>query len=404
MKRIFVLVSFASISLAAEDLVVETLEGPITATEVAAFKRHMASAPVPGDNLRNSMVYGSGGMAVQSLGRIYEISGDRELLDRMLCFTDAMLAGRNDPEKGLVLWTGRRDPVWPNAVPAEGKRAYAGTETGDIVGHIAYAAKLILERPELGATKVPDGDPLAFGATYRERAQHYVREMDRTIDEFVMKHIVRPGSLRYYSPDSPEYVAATRPGSANRPVPWNQQTMLNHGFQRLAECHDLLDDDEERMKRYDAIVQASVDWFFEMVERIEVNGHPCYRWTYAAEKPMVHFEDSAHGGYDVGGLCRAEASGRYGVTPEMLRPFGNTVLHLMARPGHRFTARTDGTHVGDRPPGTIRGYWIDLCEYTPELLPILHEANRGRIKGSPDTAANLLRVRHRLAAKDKKPD
>ena len=207
---------------------------------------------------------------------------------------------------------------------------------------------------------------------------------------------MRPDSLRFFTPGSPAYDEATRLGSSNLPVPWNQQAMLTNGFIRLAECHALLGDDPERVKRYDAIVQASVNWFFEMAQRITVNGHECYRWTYAAEDPMKHLEDTAHGGYDVGGLCRAYVSGRYGIKAEILKPFANTVLYVMARPGHTFTGRTDGGSAGSRPPGTIRGNWIDLCEFAPELLPILYEANRGRIKGSPDTTANLLWQKHRL--------
>jgi len=115
------------------------------------------------------------------------------------------------------------------------------------------------------------------------------------------------------------------------------------------------------------------------------------------EDPMRHFEDSAHGGYDVGGLYRAYVSGRYRITAEQMKPFANTVLQVMARPGPTFTGRTDGEAAGKRPPGTLRGHWIDLCEFAPELLPLLHQANRGRIKGSADTTANLLWARHRIA-------
>jgi hypothetical protein len=399
MKPLLLAVAIATFSplQAAEELIVEKLTGPVTAAEVQAFKGFMRTVPVPKDNQHNAMVYGSGGTAAESLGRMLEISGDRELLDLMLRFTDAMLAARNDPKTGVIIWTGEREPVWPNAVPKEGKRAYAGTETGDVIGHIAYAARLILQNAPWASGKVPDGDPCGFGATYRERAVRYVHDLDHTIDTFVIKWLVRPDSLRFFTPNSPAYEDATRPGSAGLPVPWNQQTMLNNGFQRLSECHALLGDDPARMKRYDAIVQAAMDWFFEKVQRIKVDGHECYRWTYAAEDPMKHFEDTAHGGYDVGGLYRAYLSGRYGIKSEMLQPFANTVLHIMARPGNTFTGRTDGGSAGKRPPGTLRGPWIDLCEFAPELLPILHTANRGRIKSSPDTTANLLWTRQRLA-------
>lgn len=391
--------TFLSSLYAAESLIIEKLEGEVTAAEVRAFKSFMREVQVPTDNLRNAMVYGNGGMAVESLGRVFEISGDRELIDLMLRFSDAMLAGRNDTKTGFIIWTGEREPVWPNSVPQNGKRAYAGTETGDIIGHIAYAARLILQNNSLHAEKVPDGDPHGFGATYRERAERYIQEMDHTVDTFVLRWLVRAETLRYYSPDSPAYDDASRPGSSNLPVPWNQQMMLNNGFQRLAECHALLADDAVRLKRYDAIVQTSVDWFFESATRLTVNGHECYRWTYAAEEPMKHFEDTAHGGYDICGLYRAYASGRYGITETSMKPFANTVLHVMSRPNNTFTDRTDGVHSDKRPPGTLRGNWIDLCEFAPELLPMLHAANRGRIKSSADTTANLLWARHRLETK-----
>lgn len=387
---------------AADPLIVEKLEGPVTPAEVQAFKSFMRTVPVPTDNQRNMMVYGTGGSSVESLGRMFAISGDRELLDLMLRFTDAMLAARNDPQTGVVIWTGERDPVWPNSAPAEGKQAYAGSETGDVMGHIAHAARLILQNEELANEVVPDGDPHHFGKTYLLRALRYVYDMDQTMDAFVLKWLVRPGTLRLYQPDSPAYDTASRPNSSNKPMPWNQQMMVLNGVQRLAECHALLgaDDNVARAKQLDAIVQASIDWFFESAQRVPLNGHECYRWTYAAENPMVHIEDSAHGGYDVGGLCRAHASGRYRLTAEMMRPFANTVLHIMRQPpdGHRFAGRVDGA-AGKRPPGTLRGHWIDLCEFDPALLTVFHEANKGRIKSSPDTAAYLLWQRHRLSTR-----
>lgn len=403
MRTALIIATLAFLPLlhAADPLIVEKLEGPVTPAEVQAFKSFMRTVPVPKDNQRNMMVYGTGGSSVESLGRMHAISGDRELLDLMLRFTDAMLAARNDPQTGVVIWTGQRDAVWPNSVPAEGKLAYAGSETGDVMGHIAHAARLILQNKGLAAEEVPDGDPHRFGKTYLNRALRYVRDMDHTLDAFVLKWLVRPDTLRLYQPDSPAYDAATRPNSSSRPMPWNQQMMVLNGVQRLAECHALLgaDDDVGRVRQLDAIVQASIDWFFESAQRITVNGHECYRWTYAVENPMVHIEDSAHGGYDVGGLCRAHASGRYRLSAEMMRPFANTVLHIMRQPpeGFTFAGRVDGAAAGKRGPGTLRGHWIDLCEFEPALFPVFYEANKGRIKSSADTAAYLLWQRHRLS-------
>lgn len=380
---------------AAEAMVVEEPSGPVTAREIMAFKRYMQDVPLATNNLHNAMVYGAGGEAVEALGRMFEISGDVELLDRMLAFTDRMLAARNDPKTGAVIWTGARELVWPNQATKDGQPLYSSTENGDVVGHIAYAARLILDNKKLWSEKVPGGDPLGIGATYRERAATYVRELDRTLDTFILKWLVRPDTQRCYAPNSPLYEAVTKPGAANQPVPWNQQAMLINGFQRLAECHRLLGDDAARTQRYDAIVKASATWFFEAVERHEVQGQPCYKWTYTFEQPFRHIEDTGHGGYDVTGLMRAYVSGRYGITAEQMRPFANTVRYVLAQPGNKFMGRVDGT-AGKHPPGGLGGGWIDLCEVQPNLLPVFLAANQSRIKSSPGLTANLLWAKHRI--------
>jgi len=379
----------------AAPMIVEEGAGAVTAREIQAFKVFMQAAPIPADNIRNAMVYGSGGVAVEALGRVFEISGDVEILDRMIAFTDAMLAARNDPAGGVMVWTGDRALVWPNSVAEKGKPAYSGSENGDVVGHIAYAAKLILQTKSLRDVKAPGGDTRGYGATYRQRACTYVRELDRTADTFLLKWYVRPDTLRYYTPDSPLFGAVNRPGSGSQPVPWNQQMMLNNGFQRLAECHALLGDAPDRVRQYDAIVKASVDWFFRDAERCEVKGRPCYKWGYTHEDPIKHYEDTGHGGYDVQGLSRAYASGRYGITREMMLPLANTVACVLAQPGNVYMGRVDGT-AGKHPPGGLGGGWIDLCEFLPDLYPNLYAVNRGRIKSSPALAANLLWAKHRL--------
>jgi hypothetical protein len=273
-----------------------------------------------------------------------------------------------------------------------------------VAGHVAYAAKLLLENEKLWNVKVGDGDPHRFGATYREHATRYVREMDRTLESFILTWLVQPGTLRYYTPNSALYEAAAKAGSGNRPVPWNQQTMLNNGFQRMAECHALLGDAPERVKHYEAIVKASVDWFFSSVERVTVKDHVCYKWAYVFEEPPRHSEDLGHGGEDVAGLYRAYLSGRYGITAVMMEPFANTVLFVMRTPEGKFIPRVDGVlNPHGHGPGGLGGKWLGLAEFAPELFPIVCNINRGRIKSSPEITADILWQRQRRAAPPKSP-
>src|SRR5207245_609505 len=120
---------------------------------------------------------------------------------------------------------------------------------GDIIGHIAYAAKLILSNKSIWDKKVPK-NVFGYGATYLERAKRYVLEMDKSAD-WIEKWLVNPKTLRQHWPSSELFNSDARSwGNRGRAVPWNQQMMLNNGFQRLSECHRILGDDSDRVKRY----------------------------------------------------------------------------------------------------------------------------------------------------------
>jgi hypothetical protein len=44
---------------AAPLLLIESLGGPVTAPEIAAFRAHLATVPLPSDSFGNAMVYGA---------------------------------------------------------------------------------------------------------------------------------------------------------------------------------------------------------------------------------------------------------------------------------------------------------------------------------------------------------
>src|SRR4051794_4114705 len=73
----------------APKMLIESIDGPVTQKEIDSFKQFMSQVALPVSNRGNGMVYGSAGGAVEALGDVYEISKDRQVLDRMLQFTDA---------------------------------------------------------------------------------------------------------------------------------------------------------------------------------------------------------------------------------------------------------------------------------------------------------------------------
>ncbi|MDP4292182.1 MAG: hypothetical protein Q8908_13960, partial [Bacteroidota bacterium] len=293
---------------------IESLDGPVLQSEISAFKAYMKSLkdPVP-DNIGNNFVYGKCGTNTESLGIMYEISHDQEILDQMIRYADLMLNARNNPVSGRIIWTGKREPCWPNKKAVAADSVYSATENGDIIAHIAYCAKLIIQDKNLWNQKVVTGDPFQFGKTYIERARTYLKECNKTIDEFILPNFVKEGSLQFIFPVSEKFGFDARSKmSLGKPVPWNQQTMLAGGFQRLAECFELLGEEPQRVKLYDYIVKTSVTSFLKSLVRYQVNGHDCYKWSYSADDPALKYgEDAGHGGYDILGVFRAYQRNNY---------------------------------------------------------------------------------------------
>jgi len=371
------------------DLVIESTDGPVTSGEIAGFKQFMSAAVYRGDNNHNNMVYGKAGDAAEALGLMYEITRDRQILDQFVKLADIMIAGRNDPVKGRILWTGNRELAWPNDPDSTDQYLYAGEENGDVIGHICYCAKLILDEKSLWSEKCPGG------GTYLDRAKTYVRECDRTIDSYLLPNFVNAENDLYRSPTSPLFARlgdrAAR--SIGKSVPWNQQMMLNNGFQRLAECHAILGDDPKRVARYDAIVKASCDAFLASLVHYEVKGHDCVKWSYAADDKTLHYvEDAAHGGYDLL-LYRCYYSGRYGIKKESLIPLANTVMYVINRGDGTFATRVDGVSKG-APATSLRPTYLRMCAFLPDLWPIASKPALKRAKQEPLLTAEILWMKY----------
>ncbi len=71
--RFMALLSVIGLGTAVQaDMVIESLDGPVTPNEIRAFKEHLRTVRIAKDNIGNAMVYGSSGNAVESLGDILQ--------------------------------------------------------------------------------------------------------------------------------------------------------------------------------------------------------------------------------------------------------------------------------------------------------------------------------------------
>ncbi|HXF09330.1 MAG TPA: hypothetical protein VN625_01005 [Desulfuromonadaceae bacterium] len=355
---------------------IDSLDGPVTANELKVFGDLALSQPLPTHNNHNNLVYGRSHQAHDLLLAMYELTGDRIYLNRLIEFSDAILACRNDTNTGSLFWTGKREATWPSGTEISGGTNYLTThvESGAILEMLAHCARVIIDHKELWNDTVPVEDKLHLGKTYIERARSYIRECNFTIDTFIVPWSVKTmtnGDLRLYFSESPEL--ARLDGKAGRgggkPIPWNQQFMLVRSLVRLADDLRALDEDKDRIALYDKIAQGTVDWFQSTLHQTNVNGEIAYEWSYTPNDATLHYiENSAHGSSDVEGMYVCYQSGHYGITPETMRRFANTPLLVMYQDG-KFTSNVRGG-------GGFHGLstaWMPLAEFRPELYKLIAE-------------------------------
>ncbi|CAH1202042.1 hypothetical protein PAECIP111891_01899 [Paenibacillus allorhizoplanae] len=350
-------------------MVVNSLDGPVTQEEINSFKQYILSTSVgvPVSNIGNDFVYGPSGQNVEAMGYMYEISGDQAILDRMISFSENMLSARNNPVTGRVLWNGNRELAWPNKKVGEVNSdgllidGYSGSENGDVIGHIAYSAKLILQNKSLWNQVVPYGNGLLYGETYLQRAKSYITELDKSMDTYMIPNFVKPDTLRQYWPNDTRW-STTGSGAPNSAIPWNQQMMINNGFMRLAECHELLADDPTRVDLYDRIVQASIDWFTASLQPYQVQGHDVYKWWYVADYfGKVEDADGVHAANDIMGMTRAYDRGKYGVTQDTLIKLANTIRYVISTGTGNFYCKVDGLPTSC----TLTNLWSEYLHISP---------------------------------------
>ena len=108
-------------------------------------------------------------------------------------------------------------PNWPTDA-TDGQSNYCGCESEDVIGHIAFCAKLILQNPSIWNTTVPDGNPYGYGATYFQRATNYLAKCDEANDEYFLKWFIQPGTNLIRPPTNAAWTALNENVTADQPA------------------------------------------------------------------------------------------------------------------------------------------------------------------------------------------
>jgi hypothetical protein len=334
---------------------VDGLDGEVTRREVATFIEVVSRAAIPtaqwvlsnpeSHNILCS--FGRGGITLEAINRMYEIAGATgmtaergQLLDLAIRWTESWLVQRNDLPQGehRVMWTGKVEPIWPPNHPADLEAAYAGSETGDTVGILAYTALNIAATPALAKITVPDGDPNHLGATYLDRARSYVAMLEESMDRYFLPNFLDPATATIHHPAAPAYAIPGTPGGSQNVNAWNRMMLFMHAFQTLGEAHHLLGDSPEKDALYRKVVQNTVNAFVATpLSHPAADGTTVYDWGYGNFGDILNSrsnEDISHGQIDMLGLTRAYRGGYGSATAAQMKTFADTVLHeLRISPG-----------------------------------------------------------------------
>jgi hypothetical protein len=385
----------SSAPAAPTSMLVSSLTGPVTPAEISAFKTYMDNETPPVDGGQNVWVFGHPGKSLEALCLMVEVSHDQALLNRAITFADAALAGRNDllpaADGGQrKAWTGTIAPIWPSS-PPNADPISAGIEQGEVLAHIAFCAKLILQTPTLADHPIPDHDPHHFGTTYHARALTYLAQCDHVIDAWILPHFIRTADHNHYY-----FPAGANTYKPSEPAPWNQAWMLTNGLVRLAECHALLKDDPQRLALYDNIAKPNIDWFLASQHpTTSPAGTRCTTWAYSLSAP-TGIEDTNHAAYDTEGLWIAYHSHRYNLTPAQLLPFANTYVDVVmaTQKNGKFAGRVDGSTGTGHGGGDdfVRDEYLYLAEFRPDAFPTMAHAELAthHTDASPPITARLL--------------
>src|SRR6185312_8396290 len=131
--------------LKATTFAVDSLDGEITANELKQFTNSINSMTPPVNNWSDAM--STHGTEVEGMRRMYEATGNMNVLNRLIAFCDVELSHRNDQPLGehRTMWDGTVAPGWPESSTS----TTPACTTGQIHGSIAYCAMLILETPSI---------------------------------------------------------------------------------------------------------------------------------------------------------------------------------------------------------------------------------------------------------------
>lgn len=374
---------------AASKLIVSS-DAMITEAEINAFKGYMISnseLQVPAKPMYdNTWVFRMLGKSMSACTRMFEITCDLTFLNRTIEYADAALFYRNGQPGGdsrIVDWTGHADDVWPST-GEDVEKISAAVEQGAVLARIAYGALLIYRTPSIWNLRVAADDPHNYGATYRKRADTYLRMCDEMYENWI-RQFQHPGDNVFYRRTAQNFI---------EPIAWNQALMACDGLNFMSLCHETLGN-TARSALYDSVVEANLDFFINDSWTVtSASGTTCLQWRYSKTADKIrHAEDLNHASLVANVMYNLYIGGHHPQMNTVIEQIANTMFDIVfcTRDDQgRFPGRISGVYDGKYCDSYIRDDHMQLADIRKDHYADMLNINAKRIPGNLPMAGRAL--------------
>ena len=280
-------------------------QGAVTEDEINQYLSIMEHVPLVSDNYQRDFSWNYAEY-LMGLGKLYQVSGDRRLLDTMIAGCERMLARRNDQLDKLFLYIDEATlPVWPSLQQkwSINNKAVPFTNllmTANILQPIAYAAWLIAHDPSLTEAINKNGQ------SYRMKAQHFLAETEVTLKHFALSPLwLNPNTQLFQHANTLRmtHIDEVPHYKIGQPVAFNRGLTMASVMHYVAASHRKFDQKKATASHYEDIIRQQLAFFkrHSLIREEKTSTHTIKlrQWNFDANQHQgvpSPPEDIFHGG------------------------------------------------------------------------------------------------------------
>ncbi|VGO18165.1 DUF1961 family protein [Pontiella sulfatireligans] len=356
---------------AAKHMVLDSVQGELTARELEGLKQYLLNAWEPTHNAVN--YYFRKRSNSYALEWIYEKDQDLALVNRAIELAQKSIDYRNDNIGNVdprytsykISYDRSVAPVWPNYKELE---VYEDGSLGLAPGAGGFAGLDVISVP----VRMIASDPSIWekqynGNTYLDIALRLAGEAQKTLDYTYRVFVGVDELIRY--PDTMQ-----REEWHGGVYIYNRVFPIMSGAIALAEAYEAFGIHPEYVAKIDRVNQAMIDFLLGQMVYFEANGKECVFYPYSdysRKKNPDQSEDFTHGSFDSRDFQLFYRSGRYGFPERVVHAMANTLVEVADKGNGKFAERLNGKGaVKKGTPISYDGY-IWYAAYRPEIYDIL---------------------------------